>query len=57
MHIVMVCIGGLAAPGSSAEEKAAVFARSSGAMRKATSADQIYPEFRDLFKKEGAKAA
>ena len=29
---------GLAAPGSSAEEKAAVFARSSGAMRKATSA-------------------
>ena len=27
------------------------------AMRKATSADQIYPVFRDLFKKEGAKAA
>jgi len=27
------------------------------AMKKATSADQIYPVFRDLFKKEGAKAA
>jgi uncharacterized protein len=27
------------------------------AMRKAVSADQIYPVFRDLFKKEGAKAA
>ena len=27
------------------------------AMRKATSADQIYPVFRDLFKKEGAQAA
>ena len=27
------------------------------AMRKATSADQIYPVFRDLFRKEGAKAA
>jgi uncharacterized sporulation protein YeaH/YhbH (DUF444 family) len=27
------------------------------AMRKAISADQIYPVFRDLFKKEGAKAA
>ena len=27
------------------------------AMRKATSQDQIYPVFRDLFKKEGAKAA
>ena len=27
------------------------------AMRKATSASQIYPVFRDLFKKEGAKAA
>jgi len=27
------------------------------AMRKATSAGQIYPVFRDLFKKEGAKAA
>ena len=27
------------------------------AMRKATSADQIYPVFRDLFKKEGEKAA
>jgi uncharacterized protein len=27
------------------------------AMRKATVADQIYPVFRDLFKKEGAKAA
>jgi uncharacterized sporulation protein YeaH/YhbH (DUF444 family) len=27
------------------------------AMRKATSPDQIYPVFRDLFKKEGAKAA
>jgi uncharacterized protein len=27
------------------------------AMRKATAADQIYPVFRDLFKKEGAKAA
>ena len=27
------------------------------AMRKATSANQIYPVFRDLFKKEGAKAA
>ena len=27
------------------------------AMRKATSAEQIYPVFRDLFKKEGAKAA
>jgi hypothetical protein len=27
------------------------------AMRKATSADQIYPVFRDLFKKEGTKAA
>ncbi len=27
------------------------------AMRKATSADQIFPVFRDLFKKEGAKAA
>ena len=26
------------------------------AMRKATSADQIYPVFRDLFRKEGAKA-
>jgi uncharacterized sporulation protein YeaH/YhbH (DUF444 family) len=27
------------------------------AMRKAVSADQIYPVFRDLFKKEGAQAA
>ena len=27
------------------------------AMRKATSADQIYPVFRDLFKKEGAAQA
>jgi uncharacterized sporulation protein YeaH/YhbH (DUF444 family) len=27
------------------------------AMRKATEASQIYPVFRDLFKKEGAKAA
>jgi uncharacterized sporulation protein YeaH/YhbH (DUF444 family) len=27
------------------------------AMRKATSADQIYPVFRELFRKEGAKAA
>jgi uncharacterized protein len=27
------------------------------AMRKATAADQIYPVFRDLFKKEGAQAA
>ena len=27
------------------------------AMRKATSAEQIYPVFRDLFRKEGAKAA
>ncbi len=27
------------------------------AMRKATSADQIYPVFRDLFRKEGAQAA
>ena len=27
------------------------------AMKKATSADQIYPVFRDLFKKEGAQAA
>ena len=27
------------------------------AMRKATSAAQIYPVFRDLFKKEGAQAA
>jgi uncharacterized protein len=26
-------------------------------MRKATEASQIYPVFRDLFKKEGAKAA
>ncbi|MEN9485801.1 MAG: hypothetical protein RJB37_3681, partial [Pseudomonadota bacterium] len=26
------------------------------AMRKVTSADQIYPVFRDLFKKEGATA-
>jgi hypothetical protein len=27
------------------------------AMRKATEASMIYPVFRDLFKKEGAKAA
>jgi uncharacterized sporulation protein YeaH/YhbH (DUF444 family) len=27
------------------------------AMKKAVSADQIYPVFRDLFKKEGAQAA
>ena len=27
------------------------------AMKKAVSADQIYPVFRDLFRKEGAKAA
>jgi hypothetical protein len=27
------------------------------AMRKAVDASQIYPVFRDLFKKEGAKAA
>jgi hypothetical protein len=27
------------------------------AIRKATEASQIYPVFRDLFKKEGAKAA
>ena len=27
------------------------------AMRKAVEASQIYPVFRDLFKKEGAKAA